>query len=490
MEKEFILVSDTIDKINNPFVFHIQKDLSFIQKNKIYLIHGAEKASELDDFTFLSNKLNDNVYWFQNISEMEKIIFDNINRKVDIITILDIRDYVFNEETFYYYNNDKVFILNDDKIYHIDYSIISRLSNEKINFYPPDNFIGGDKIKVAAKEYGLLDEIYAEEKFINFLHKFNAEYLILFFFKFIYHNYNKAEYTIDNKYNNPYENILAIESYLSNIDYFNINLDKCDVYDLKYHKLPLKYQYVGFYNVTGRIYCRSDENFNLQTLPQAKRDVLVASEGKILVEIDYKSFEYDLLCQILNLPIVDDPHTEIYDRLVGVEVEDSRKIGKSINYSFIYGMNDNRLADVIMMEIKKLPFSFKEEFLEKLHEDIIYQKISGFAEDLTNESNGNVVVNYFGREIHINKDYAIVNNYISSTASDFFYNKMRQIIDILGDKNRILLQQHDSILLELDKNEIETTDLMENIIQIMSSPISGLIGRIDYKYGNDWKNLI
>jgi hypothetical protein len=494
---KFIVISKSMDRVANPFVIDIRGTVGSVAPDVVYLIHGAEFANELFvDYEFGHQHIKDNFYWFTTVQEMDEIVYmflSRLERKVEVIT--NVKDLNFEGDVFYVEDDRKMYLLNDDKVYHADLRIITLLSQKKVDvsFVLEDNFHGSHAIKIIKKEIGLLDEIYSEKHYIDFLKKKDLIYCVLFLYRDIWKHRNdtKIEYNIDNEYSNPYKNILLVEDYLNNMVYHNIDIDKCDVYGLKYDRLPAKYTFSGFYSTTGRIFCSSDFNLwtPIQNIPKAKRDILYADKDCFFIEFDYKSFEFDLLCQIIGEPVRDDPHTFIYNKLVGLPHIDSRSIGKRINYSFIYGMNEMRLAESIEKEFTNIEPDFKEKFIERLNAESMIPKIKSFEESIKKNIKGNTIINFFGRHIHFKKEFAVLNNYIQSTAADFMNNKFLLVSDMLDNKNKIILQNHDSILIQLDEHSIESTDIFEEIKNMLRAPISGLSGRIDYKYGRDWGSL-
>lgn len=482
----------------NPFIIETLSSLPKVMGENFYIIESAEKAFEyFPNFKFTQSKINDKVYWVDSLDVVDDLIMDILSDECkDVEVVYDIRNLKVGNTLYYYkvmYNI--YYLLTDDKIYHVDFNIINKLEQQPfdISFFQT-NLVSFDDIKVPMKELRLLDELYSYKSFNSYLNKYNKHYVILLFMQDVFRNSFdiKPVYNIDNKYNNPYQNILDVETYLNNVEVNTIDVKKCIDYDLKVDKLPARYNYSGFYTTTGRIFSSSDNFSPLQTIAKAKRDILFAEDNCYLIEIDYKSFEVDILCQVLGISHSADPHTDIYNRLVGIEgdFDLNRTIGKTINYAFIYGMDENRLADKVITDLKIQDRNFKDKFLEKLSEEkimILSKELSNKLEEEMDEDN--IIKNYFGRSIHCKKSFAALNNYISSTAADFLYNKMVQIIELLSGRDKIILQNHDSILFQLTNDTLNNTDTFENILSIMESPISGLKGRISYTYGKNWKTL-
>lgn len=485
-----------MDNVPNPFVIGIKKTFTDVCGDIVYCIHGADYAAEtFSDFNFSKYQINNNIFWFDTIAELEGIIVENMSkmlREVNIVT--HVEEMEFSDDTFYTESNGQMYLLNQNNIYYADLRIVSKLALKKVdvNYVIEDNYFGFRHMKVLMKEIGLLDEIYDEKHYLEFLKKHDLIQCLLYLYRDIWEHRSDIpqNYNINNKYNNPYENILAVEDYLNSQRIYNIDTDKCDLYGLKYSKLPARYNFNGFYNTTGRIYCSSEDWAPLQNIPETKRDILYADKGCVFVEVDFKSFEFDILCQLIDMPVYNDPHTKTYNDYVGIPHENSRVIGKMINYSFIYGMNEGRLADSVIKELGIVPKDFKENFLYKLSSNVMIHKVKQLEGKLKSSTIGNMITNYFGRKIHFKKEYAVLNNYISSSASDFLYNKFRMLLEILEGNNKIILQNHDSILMQLSEKDIEHTDILEEILKIFKMPVAGINGRVEYKYGKNWGTLL
>lgn len=491
---KFILVSETITRIPCPFVLGIQRSFEVPKDGICYLFHGLEVASSLfEEFNFTTNYIRDNIYWFSDENELDVLIpklmaEDDIEPK----PIYDVKDLNFQGDVFYYVNGSKMYILAD-KFYMADLSILSRISQMKVDvdYVLEDNFVKSHNIMVHFKEAGLLDEVYSIDNFIQYMNRFGFSIHLLYLERYLESicRNTKHTYNIGGKYSNPFMNLLLVEEYLNRQLYYNIDVDKCNDYELKFDSLPARYNFNGFYSTTGRIFCSSDDWTPIQNVAKSKRDILFAEKGCYLIEFDYKSFEFDILCQILGIKVEDDPHAATYETLIGKPHPDSRKIGKTINYAFLYGMNETRLAERVASDLGNIVKLDMVDFLRKLSELEITNRVKEFDAVLKKSASNNVIINYFGRSIHFKKDYAYLNNYIQSTAADFINNKFLRLVDMLENKNKVLLQNFDSILIQMTEYDIENTDLFERVLNMLQEPIFNIYGRIEYKYGRDWKNM-
>lgn len=243
-------------------------------------------------------------------------------------------------------------------------------------------------------------------------------------------------------------------------------------------------KYKGTDKTTGRIYA-FDSGFSLQSLSKVHRDIIVAEPNCVLFEFDYQYFEYTLLAQLTKLPIDDDPHIAISTLIFG---EAKREIGKKINYGLLYGQSVDRLID----DLKSYPEVTinKKELKELLLERI--SPVLEFSSKLQKQlKEKGYIENYFDRNITPDKVYASMNNYIQSTAADFIIIKIEKIMNLLKSypaQNRIVLQNHDSILLNLDSNSVNN-DLALKIKNTLEEHESNLFAKTTFKYGTNWKTL-
>jgi DNA polymerase I-like protein with 3'-5' exonuclease and polymerase domains len=131
---------------------------------------------------------------------------------------------------------------------------------------------------------------------------------------------------------------------------------------------------------------------------------------------------------------------------------------------------------------------------------VIEKKLRLFVDLITNfnvtlrkefKQNG-YILNYFKRRIYPEKNYALVNNYIQSTAADIIIRKILKIRELLtkyNPLNSIVLQNHDSVLLNFCKYDIENTDIVLKIKEILEESENGLFNKVSLKYGTNWRDL-
>lgn len=228
----------------------------------------------------------------------------------------------------------------------------------------------------------------------------------------------------------------------------------------------LKQKYNGTDKVTGRIFTKNSKT-NVQGLTTTNKKVLKAKNGQLL-EFDYKYFELKLLSQICGFELGEDPHQTTAD-LIGV----SRSIGKSINYAIIYEKDINK----VLAEHNALQHAHKLK-------ELLIDKMSGLKNQLTMEyKTHGYITNVFDRKIVPNKDYALLNNFIQSTAADFINAKLFTLFLFLKKyKSEICFQNHDSIIFNIVDSEHEQIICLLN--EILHKPQKSLVASGEFKLYN------
>ena len=244
----------------------------------------------------------------------------------------------------------------------------------------------------------------------------------------------------------------------------------------------IKQKYNGTDKLTGRIYPHGS-GFSLQTLPKHSRDIIIAEPNCVLVEFDYNYFEYTLLSQLCEIDIKGDPHVYMSKLLFNDDLH--RDIAKGINYSLLYGKSlENTLKEIR----NEHGITVERSKLKK-----ITDPIEGLQKKLAKELKKNgYIVNYFGRQIFPDKPYACLNNYTQSTAAEMVIIKLEKLFLLLRNYsmvNKVFLQNHDSILLNLHLEDLEETEIASEIKNLLESPEEKLSATVDVKYGANWGNV-
>lgn len=530
------------------------KYINHLISDKLYWFFQEDDYIDTDKnyFSELTNFIFEKIL----LQELTKI---NIQVVYDLIQLKD----CLNQEILIHSNerNDILYLLVNSKIiYEIDLNYFSYLYDEcpkdllsilnkskHFNQKEIEDFLSSIKtyedVKLQFKTEGLVEKKYNKKHFLDFfsLYKRNNDsinqinYLLLIFYSKLT-SYRKTDRTeikinisglnesnsliftpdfINKNYTNSIRNIIEVEKYLSSIEIKNIDFEAAFDMNFPQKGKYIKYTYNGSDSTTGRIYTSTESNTqSLQTLPKTKRHILKAEPNCFLIEVDYKTFEFNLLFQLAGLSIDEnkDPHFDLIqhifsDRQVSKkDLESYRNLGKKINYAFIYGMNIETLVDSIIeedfnqeidIEEGNLVFELRDLLKRKILSTEVFEVANTVTDILKPQYNlhTGLILNYFNRYIHVQKPHALLNNYIQSIAADFICFKIRMIIELLKSKkvnlsrNKILLQNHDSVLIQLESKIIESSDIVEDILNIMECSINQLKGFVKFNFGKHWGEI-
>lgn len=273
--------------------------------------------------------------------------------------------------------------------------------------------------------------------------------------------------------------LVTAYSYTSDNDLF-ATLLKCEDEGYIYQK------YNGTDKTTGRMFA-IDSGYSVQTLSKNIRNIIIAEPNCYLVEFDFKYFEHKLLQQLCKVPLKGDPHKSLSIALFGSD--QFRDIAKGINYSTIYGKSLESTVKDLLKE-HKLALS-EQELLKRLKE--LTEPAKKLEARLQKEfKRDGYIINPFGRPVVSEKTYALVNNYVQSTASDLVIIKILKIRTYLkqyNTLNRIILQNHDSILFNLRISDVEETSIAQDLKLILEEPEMDLSGKVSIKHGFNWKDM-
>ena len=239
---------------------------------------------------------------------------------------------------------------------------------------------------------------------------------------------------------------------------------------------------------TGRLSSSEPNLQNISVRDEAGRKVrsaFVASEGNVLLSIDYSQIELRVLSFLAKEEKMmeafndeRDIHKETARDIFGVDEVDSamRREAKSVNFGIIYGMSDYGLSQQLDIPVKSA-----KQYIERYHE--VYPNISQYMdEQIEYCTEHGYVSTYFKRRRYIHEIYdsnravrefgkrAAMNAPIQGTAADIIKMAMVEVDAYLKDKKtRLLLQVHDELVFDVPKDELELvrkdiTNIMENIV--------------------------
>ncbi|MCF7795533.1 DNA polymerase I [Patescibacteria group bacterium] len=228
---------------------------------------------------------------------------------------------------------------------------------------------------------------------------------------------------------------------------------------------------------TGRL---SSSDPNMQNIPKRTEDgnnirkIFIAEKNKVLVSIDYSQIELRIAANLAKEEkMIDsfnknlDIHTATAAFLNNKNIEDvtktERRDAKSINFGVLYGMGPRKFS----RETGKTQEEGKK-YIEKYFE--VNNNIKKYIEDTKKFAHKNKFVeNIFKRRRYLKNinsknpmissrdERMAVNMPIQGTAADIIKIAMIDIYEYIKEKEdiKMLLQIHDELLFEIEKNKIE-----------------------------------
>lgn len=262
---------------------------------------------------------------------------------------------------------------------------------------------------------------------------------------------------------------------------------------------------------TGRL---SSINPNLQNIPirselgKSIRKAFVADQGKVLISLDYSQFELRLAAVLAkDKELIDefnrgvDIHAmtaaQVYKRELEDVTDHMRRAAKIINFGILYGMSPHGLSIASSMsyeqasdfikkykEIRKPLFDYMDEVLKTV-------RVKGYCETLMGRRRYFPEINSSNFVIRQASERAAINMPIQGTEAELMKLSMinaQQALDNLHNDCHILLQVHDSILVEVPKEISEDVanllkDLMENVYSL------DVKLKVDVKIADNWGDL-
>jgi DNA polymerase I len=261
---------------------------------------------------------------------------------------------------------------------------------------------------------------------------------------------------------------------------------------------------------TGRL---SSLNPNLQNIPiktelgNKVRRAFVASDGKVFISADYSQFELRIAAvlskdtetiELFNNGI--DVHAATAAQMYGREQEDvtktMRRDAKVINFGVLYGMSPHGLSEATGMNI-----AMAKEYIDKYFQ--IRGPLLAYLEGLKQQARDEgFVETLYGRRrytpdvkssnfvVRSAAERAAMNMPIQGTASDIMKIAMLRLDAELVkiDGAEMLLQIHDSVLVEVDEDKAEqVATIIKNCMQdAVDLPINI---DVDTTTGKTWADL-
>jgi DNA polymerase-1 len=263
---------------------------------------------------------------------------------------------------------------------------------------------------------------------------------------------------------------------------------------------------------TGRL---SSNDPNLQNIPvrtdlgRKIRTAFVAGLGNKLVSADYNQFELRLsaamsqdkeLIDMFNRDV--DVHTATAALVYGRELEDvtkqMRRVAKVVNFGILYGMSPHGLTIATGMtyeqaqrfiaeytEIRKPLIAYLESLKDRALKDGYVETLFGRRRPMPDIHSSNFIV-------RSSAERAAMNMPIQGTEADLMKIAMAKLDKILRSRHdncKMLLQIHDSILVECPEKAAEEVamqlkETMESIYPELAVKLT-----VDTNIGNNWGEL-
>lgn len=259
---------------------------------------------------------------------------------------------------------------------------------------------------------------------------------------------------------------------------------------------------------TGRL---SSHDPNLQNIPvrtdigRRIREAFIADEGQVFISADYSQFELRLaavlagdddLIEAFNNGL--DIHTRTAAQVHGVAMDDvtkhQRRDAKVINFGVLYGMSPHGLSIATGMSRDEAAafieryFKLRAPLVEYIEKTKQKAKEEGYVETMFGRRRPTPDVHSSNFAVREAAYRQAVNMPIQGTEADLMKMAMIKIEKELGDECDMLLQIHDSILVQAPEWKAkkigkEMKEIMENIYDL---PVSL---DVDVETGSNWGEL-
>ena len=260
---------------------------------------------------------------------------------------------------------------------------------------------------------------------------------------------------------------------------------------------------------TGRL---SSINPNLQNIPvrteegKRIRAGFIAPEGKVLVSADYSQFELRLAAilsgdkELINDFNNDvDIHTKTASEAFGVPIENvtknQRRAAKVINFGILYGMSVKGLAEAADMSISEAKqfidnyFTLRAPIKQKLDSILRQARQDGYVETFYGRRRPTPDVKSPNFIIRQAAERAAQNMPIQGTEADLMKRAMINVDKALPKNAVMVLQVHDSLIIECDKEDAESVaEILKREMESVAPELSIKLA-VEVTIGQNWGEL-
>lgn len=282
--------------------------------------------------------------------------------------------------------------------------------------------------------------------------------------------------------------------------------------------------------VSGRF---SSNNPNMQNIPPNNeklgvniREAFVSSENSVLVAFDYSQQELRILSAMAKEKKMmdsfnrgDDIHKLTASQLFGKALDqvskDERHIGKTINFSIVYGVSAFGLAEQLQIDRSEGQLfidKFYEEYPNiKRYFDTVKKSVAvkGYAESIMGRKRENRAVNAKQWFMKSAAERELLNFTVQGSAADLMKVAMKDMQIIMSKyPAKILLQVHDEFVFEykvgdgkwetgkeegvMDRlvSDVKFNEFVKAVKEIMVGVMDiGVSYKVDVKVGENWGNM-
>jgi DNA polymerase I len=262
---------------------------------------------------------------------------------------------------------------------------------------------------------------------------------------------------------------------------------------------------------TGRL---SSSDPNLQNIPTRTEEGLrirrafVAEAGSVLLSADYSQIDLRVLAHLSSDTTLlsafrngEDIHVRTATEILGITPEQvdssARRLAKTINFGIIYGMGAQRLAAALAIPLAEAA-DYIKRYLDRLEgvrtfiDDIVAKaRQSGFVTTLYGRRRYIPELNAAEGGARAQAERIAVNTAIQGTAADLIKVAMVRLAGELKRSHpgaRLLLQVHDELVLEVEKESLETVRTLTGREMQRAAQLNVPL-TVDLKWGPNWAEL-
>jgi DNA polymerase I len=263
--------------------------------------------------------------------------------------------------------------------------------------------------------------------------------------------------------------------------------------------------------VSGRY---SSKNPNLQNIPFTEvygvniRNAFIASKGYKFITFDYSQQELRVLAALSKEEVMVDSFNNGVDihkitaaELFDVKVEDvdskQRQVGKTVNFSVIYGISAFGLSERLGLN-RATADTFIKKYFEKyskvrefMDNTINSAKQTGYSETIIGRRRINNMIKSNNRALKNAAERELFNFVIQGSAADIMKSSMKLLPPILEKYGaKILLQIHDEFLFEFPEKSSQEQSFIDDISNAMANSLDlGVEYKVEVSQGNLWGEI-